>query len=333
MGGFEKEESIISLCLALSVILPRPDPHDTSWWGGVDFSQPFRRGVGCLTITLFVRAYVLALFSCDNYNQQDHWGKCDENDSWFVRYRVYYLWACLENILRNFLRMLVPYLLQRQLATVIIQVIPGANLTKCLYFIVAMNVVALLFTSGGKQDDRMFWGILVFQDVIVGLILIRTFRHYNRYYYPMRPEEDEEERRDPDPQHDHQHEHQLQQHDRRRQEYAPSMLLRTIVVLEWMQILLSCAAEGMGAIGPVAIVAFSNWNGDSNNTLTTTSTNGPWDKFIVPRIVIQQTLIMMHANLMNAIDQAEYLRRSSQQQHLPPNGLVVNGGMGINQHL
>ncbi|KAL7578939.1 hypothetical protein ACA910_006910 [Epithemia clementina (nom. ined.)] len=303
MGVWVVEESIIAVCLAIGVILPRPDPEDRSWLGG-DFSHPFRKGVLALTMALVIRATILPQLasSCQN-SDHDH-GRPTTNDTTehckenlFDILRAYFIWACLENVVRNFLRMLVPYLLQRQLASVI-NVIPGANLSTCLYFIVAMNLLAYVLFTKHTEDHHFFWGILIFQDATVGIILIRTFRHYNRLMGQV-------------------------------QEYAPSMLLRTIVTLEWMQLFLSFAAEWFGFLTEMSRFTSTTVTATAPTT-TDKDSSSSWSVFIVPRTVVQHALVLMHAAVMNSIDEAEH-RARTQSMRGGGFGSGSGGGGGCNE--
>ncbi|KAL7574043.1 hypothetical protein ACA910_015621 [Epithemia clementina (nom. ined.)] len=277
--GFLVEEAILSVCFTVSVLLPRPDPTDASFFGGVNFSRPFRQGVFGLTLALVLRATLLPDITTISSSSSSSSSRLSF---------VYYSWACGENILRNFLRLLVPYLLQRQLASIRHGIlIPGENLQRCFYFIIFMNVLALVCSGqSGEQDRIYFWGILIFQDAMVSIILIRTFGQYNRAVLTARNNNN---------------------NNRQEQQeyYTPSMLLRTIVVLEWAQLILSVSEEwGFGLIGRLVQYVTTNGSDSSNN-------KNPWSRVILPRILMQHVLILMHANLMNSIDEQEYYRATT----------------------
>eukprot|EP00934_Nitzschia_sp_Nitz4_P006434 Nitzschia sp. Nitz4//scaffold300_size22576//2934//3833//NITZ4_008542-RA/size22576-processed-gene-0.20-mRNA-1//1//CDS//3329546979//6424//frame0 len=148
---------------SLTVEIQRKKPFVSLFGHGI--SRPFQQLLFSVTLTLTFRSLFLpdqrfATTACT--------GECKETAT------LYYVWVAIESVIISFLMLCMPYLLQKQLATVI-NIQPGESLQMWIFLVLGMDVFAIVLSS---QVSPNFWALKRFGDALLVIPRINTLQLY-----------------------------------------------------------------------------------------------------------------------------------------------------------
>ena len=169
MNSFALSDAVFLACMATAILVPRVGPvQDSSLFTG-DLSRPFRQ---CVLLGACASMLRTLAFPDRRFAVNDCTG---EHCSRFVS-MLQFSWTMIEGLFLAFLRTCMPYLLQRQLATMI-NVVPGKSLQAWIFGVLAIDMLAVVLTTNVAPQ---WWALKKTGDVLLGIPIVRTVNMYRR---------------------------------------------------------------------------------------------------------------------------------------------------------
>lgn len=167
--SFVMAEAVFLACMTFAILMPRLGPvRDSSWFAG-DLSRPFRKCVFLVTCTSMARAVLLP-------DRRFAVNDCVDDHCSRVSSMMQFSWTVMEGVLMAFLRMCMPYLLQRQLSA-FVNVIPGKSLQAWIFAVIALDLAAIVLATTVMPQ---FWTLKKLGDALLGIPVIQTVNLYRR---------------------------------------------------------------------------------------------------------------------------------------------------------
>ena len=168
---FAYSEAIFVTGIVIITIVPRP--ASSSDWIGGDLAAPFRKS---LLIVAFMNVFRNVTFEDRRFREAclSSDSVIPENGLWTV---LYYVLTSFESFSLCFLKLLMPYLIQKRLSEVI-NIRPGLNLMIWLQAILFLNVLGI--TTAPFNPN--LWAFKRFGDAIGSIPVIQTLQLYRRIH-------------------------------------------------------------------------------------------------------------------------------------------------------
>ncbi len=165
-------EALFVAGIVIITILPRP-ASSVDWIGG-DLAAPFRKS---LVIVAVMNIFRNLTFEDRRFREvcptpESSSSMITDTGLWTV---VYYVLTGVESFSLCFLKLLMPYLLQKRLAEVI-NIIPGRNLMTWLQAILLLNVIGIMTAPYNPN----LWAFKRFGDAIGCIPVIQTLQLFRR---------------------------------------------------------------------------------------------------------------------------------------------------------
>lgn len=168
--SFAMSEAMFYGCIAIAILMPKVGVEASIFSG--DLSRPFRQCIFVFAITLTARCLLLP---DRRFSQSDCQPGDDDGHCRFLSW-VYFSWTVAESILVSFLRLCMPYLLQRQLRSYI-NIVPGRDLQTWLLGVVAVYVVAIYLSANVAPQ---YWSIKRAGDGVLAIPVLRSVSLYRK---------------------------------------------------------------------------------------------------------------------------------------------------------
>jgi len=163
-------EALFLICVTIALFVPRVDGETSRWFSG-DLSRPYRQCMLLLTCTLTTRCLFLPDRRFGNDCRLDTEAASSVNSC-----NLYYAWVAMESAVLAFLKLCMPFLLQRHLSS-LINIVPGRDLQKWIIAIVSMDGIAIILTANVAPQ---FWALKRLGDALVFFPIVSTLRLYKR---------------------------------------------------------------------------------------------------------------------------------------------------------
>lgn len=165
-------EALFVVGAAVITIVPRP-ASSVDWVGG-DLAAPFRKSLLLLTA---MNVFRNVFFDDRRFREaclspESSYEVITEEGHWTV---IYYVLTSFESFSLCFLKLLMPYLLQKRLSEVI-NIVPGRNLMPWLQAILLLNVLGIVTAPFNPN----LWAFKRFGDAIGCIPVIQTLQLFRR---------------------------------------------------------------------------------------------------------------------------------------------------------